>query len=71
MSVPHGTVSAADHNEKWAEPLKPIPDKVDWTVQAVNGAHIWHDTNTSGGCMLQDCKVCWKLSLKFYKFKGF
>ncbi|XP_047123556.1 diacylglycerol kinase zeta isoform X2 [Hydra vulgaris] len=50
MSVPHCPVNS-DHNEKL-----PLPDNVDWTVQAVNGTHIWHDTSTSGGCMLQDCR---------------
>ena len=54
MSMPHGTTSTNDQNERW---IKMIPDRVDWTVAAYNGAHIWQETDASG-CFSPDCKVC-------------
>lgn len=57
MSMPHGTTSN-EQNERWITDARKqmIPDKVDWTVAAINGAHIWLETDASG-CFSSDCKV--------------
>jgi len=46
MSMPHGTTSANEQSERWITDARKqmIPDKVDWTVAAANGAHIWLET---------------------------
>ena len=64
MSMPHGTTSTNDQNERW---IKMIPDRVDWTVAAYNGAHIWQETDASG-CFSPDCKVCVCRSNIRYKY---
>jgi hypothetical protein len=58
MSMPHGTTSANEQSERWITDARKqmIPDKVDWTVAAANGAHIWLETDASG-CFSPDCKV--------------
>jgi len=58
MSMPHGASTTQDSNDKWMQDARKqfFPDKVDWTVQAVNGAHIWQDTEQSGCFVSQDCK---------------
>ena len=59
MSMPHGGSSPADSNDKLMHDVRKqiFPDKVDWTVQSVNGAHIWLNTEQSGCFVSQDCKV--------------
>ncbi|XP_066930734.1 diacylglycerol kinase zeta-like isoform X2 [Clytia hemisphaerica] len=54
MSMPHGT---NEPNERWIADARKqmIPDRVDWTVAAFNGAHIWLETDASG-CFSADCK---------------
>ena len=59
--MPHGTTSTNDQNERW---VKMIPDRVDWTVAAYNGAHIWQETDASG-CFSPDCKVLFTLHRYF------
>ena len=59
MSMPHGGSSPVDSNDKLMHDVRKqiFPDKVDWTVQSVNGAHIWLNTEQSGCFVSQDCKV--------------
>lgn len=59
MSMPHDTTAASEPKEKWLHDHRKdvFPNKADWTVQAVNGTHIWLETEVSG-CFSQDCKVC-------------
>lgn len=63
MSMPHGTTSSNDQNDKWLYDYRRVafPEKVDWTVQAFNGCHVWQETDTSG-CFSSDCKVVTTLS---------
>ncbi|XP_057313377.1 diacylglycerol kinase zeta-like isoform X3 [Hydractinia symbiolongicarpus] len=58
MSMPHGTTSTVDQSEKWIHDARKqiFPNKVDWAVHAINGAHIWIETDASGCFVSQDCK---------------
>lgn len=57
--MPHGTTSTVDQSEKWIHDARKqiFPNKVDWAVHAINGAHIWIETDASGCFVSQDCKV--------------
>eukprot|EP00794_Sanderia_malayensis_P012950 gene12950-14282_t len=60
MSMPHSASQVADTGSQgklWSHYTRRqlLSSKVDWTTSAVNGAHIWVDSELSG-CHIQDCK---------------
>ena len=56
MSMPHGTSVTPDSKDSLYE-ARNRQSKVDWTVGAINGAHLWVDTESSGCHPQLDCKV--------------